>query len=121
MHTNDDGRPDFAEVLESGKVEIGRYARMEADGFGIVIDGAVGYSLRLTPSNKILGRFASTREAWPAVLAAVERGLPARCLVLDWHWENGRRGRVSSGRMLLLTARSGLGLDVDRSSMRMAG
>jgi hypothetical protein len=120
MRTNDDGNPDFADILESGKVEIGRYARMEADGFGIVIDGAVGYSLRLIPSNKILGRFATTREAWPVVLAAVERGMPARCLILDWHWANGRRGRVSSGRLLVSTARSGLGLDGAHRHMRAA-
>jgi hypothetical protein len=64
MRIYDDGNTDFADILESGKVEFGRYAKaMEADGFGIVIDGAVGYSLRLAPSNKILGRFASTREA----------------------------------------------------------
>ena len=120
MRTNDDGSPDFADILESGKVEIGRYARMEAAGFGIVIDGAVEYSLRLIPSNKILGRFASTREAWPAVLAAVERGMPPKCLVLDWHWANGRRGRVSSGRLLVSTARSGLGLDVEQDRVRAA-
>jgi hypothetical protein len=93
---------------------------MEADGFGIVIDGAIEYSLRLIPSNKIMGRFASTREAWPAVLAAVERGMPAKCLVLDWHWANGRHGRVASGRMLVLTARSGLGLDVIADRARAA-
>lgn len=121
MRTSDDGSPDFADILESGRVEMGRYARMEADGFGIVIDGAVGYSLRLTPSNKILGRFTSTREAWPVVLAEVERGIPARCLILDWHWANGRRGRVSSGRQLVLTARSGLGLDVAEHRMRAVG
>jgi hypothetical protein len=120
MRTNDDGSPDFADILESGKVEIGRYARREADGFGIVIDGAVGYSLRLTPSNKVLGRFLSTREAWPAVLAAVKRGLPPRCLILDWHWANGRRGRVSSGRLLVSIARSGLGLDVLEDRVRTA-
>ena len=114
MRTNDDGNTDFADILESGKVEFGRYARMEADGFGIVIDGAVGYSLRLIPSNKILGRFASTREAWPAVLAEIERGMPAKCLVLDWHWANGERGRVSSGRTLAFLARTGIGtLDVE--------
>ena len=90
------------------------------DGFGIAIDGAVGYSLRLTPSNKILGRFTSTREAWPAVLAEVERGTPAKCLVLDWHWANGRTGRVSSGRSLVLTARSGMGLDGASRPMRAA-
>src|ERR1035437_8180312 len=121
MHTNDDGNPDFADILESGKVEIGRYDRMEAGGFGIVIDGAVGYSLRLIPSKKIVGRFVTTREAWPAVLAEVERGILAKCLVLDWHWANGRRGRVSSGRLLVSTARSGLGVDVVQPQMRMAG
>jgi hypothetical protein len=120
MRTNDDGNTDFADILESGNVEFGRYARIEADGFGIVIDGAVEYSLRLIPSNKILGRFASTREAWPAVLAEIERGIPAKCLVLDWHWANGRRGRVSSGRLLVSTARSGLGLDRVRRHMRAA-
>ena len=120
MRTNDEGNPDFADILESGRVEIGRYARMEADGFGIVIDEAVGYSLRLVPSNKILGRFVSTREAWPAVLAEVERGIPAKCLILDWHWANGRCGRVSSGRLLVSTARSGLGLDVAQQRMRAA-
>jgi hypothetical protein len=121
MRTNDDGDPDFADILESGKVEIGRYARMEAAGSGIVIDGAVEYSLRLTPSNRILGRFASTREAWPAVLAAAERGMPPKCLnILDWHWANGRRGRVSSGRLLVSTARSGLGLDVEQDRVRTA-
>jgi hypothetical protein len=120
MHINDDGSPDFADILESGNVEFGRYARMEADGFGIVIDGAVGYSLRLVPSNKILGLFASTREAWPAVLAETERGIPAKCLVLDWHWANDRTGRVSSGRLLVSTARAGLGLDSVRRHMRAA-
>jgi hypothetical protein len=120
MRTNDDGSPDFADILESGKVEIGRYARMESAGFGIAIDGAVEYSLRLIPSNKILGRFASTLEAWPVVLAEVERGIPAKCLVLDWHWANGRRGRVSSGRLLVSTARSGLGLDVGQPRMSRA-
>ncbi len=111
MHTNDDADLDFADNLEFGKVEVGKYARMEADGFGIVIDGAVGYSLRLIPSNKIVGRFTSTREAWPAILAEVGRGIPAKCLVLDWHKADGGRGRVGSGRLLVLTARDGLGLD----------
>jgi hypothetical protein len=120
MHTNDD-----AADLERVEFDFTR-ARLvnrprSPEGFGIVIDGAVGYSLRLTPSNKILGRFASTREAWPAVLAAVERGMPAKCLVLDWHWADGRRGRVSSGRLLVLTARSGLGLDFAQDRIRAAG
>lgn len=120
MRTNDDADRDFADILEFGKVEIGRYARMEADGFSIVIDGAVGYSLRLIPSNKIVGRFVSTREAWPAILAEVGRGIPAKCLVLDWHGADGRRGRVSSGRLLVSIARSGLGRDTAPNRVRAA-
>ena len=81
--------------------------------FGIAIDGAVGYSLRLIPSNKILGRFASTREAWPEVIAAVESGRLPRMLVLDWNGADGSGGRVSSGVTLEYLARSGLGLPAE--------
>jgi hypothetical protein len=118
MNTNDDADLERVEFDFSRAKLVNRPS--SPDGFGIVIDGAVGYSLRLIPSNKILGRFASTHEAWPAVLAEIERGLPAKCLVLDWHWANGRRGRVSSGRLLVMTARSGLGLDATQHSLRAA-
>ena len=119
MHTNDDDA-DLEQVeFDFSRARLVNRPRSR-EGFGIVIDGAVGYSLRLIPSNKILGRFVSTREAWPAVLAAVECGMPAKCLILDWHWANGRRGRVSSGRQLVSTARSGLGLDVVQDRVRTA-
>ena len=119
MHTNHDDADLERVEFDFSRARLVNRPR-SPEGFGIVIDRAVGYSLRLTPSNKILGRFASTREAWPAVLAADERGIPAKCLVLDWHWANGRRGRVSSGRMLVSTARSGLGRDTDRTQVRAA-
>ncbi len=90
------------------------------DGFGIVIDGAVGYSLRLIPSNKVVGRFSSTLEAWPAVLAEIERGIPAKCLVLDWHGAHGEVGQVGSGRLLASVARSGLGLDTPQERVPVA-
>ena len=118
MNTNDDADLERVEFDFSRAKLVNRPS--SPDGFGIVIDGAVGYSLRLIPSNKILGRFASTREAWPAVLAEIERGIPAKCLVLDWHWANGRTGRGSSGRNLVFTARSGLGRDGARRNMRAA-
>ena len=118
MNTNDvDDAPfDF----DAGRVEIGRQARLSADGFAVAIDGAVAYSLRLIPSNKILGRFTSTREAWPAVLDELARGRPARCLVLDWHDAAGRRGRVGSGRLLAFTAGQGVGRSA-RKPGRIAG
>jgi hypothetical protein len=78
-----------------------------------VVDGAVGYSLRLIPSNKVLGRFTSTYQAWSAVVAAVDSGRSSRLLVLDWHGVNGSRGPVASGINLEYVARSGLGLPAD--------
>lgn len=89
-------------------------------GFEIRIDGAVEYTLRLTPSNKILGRFTSTRDAWPRVLAEIERGVPARCLVLDWHGAEATHGRVSAGRVLAAIAESGIGRKPARSGQRRA-
>jgi hypothetical protein len=110
MNTSAPSAP--AERASAG-IEVGRYARLSRDGFGIVIDGAVAYSLRLIPSNKILGRFASARDAWPAVIAAVDAGRPPRMLVLDWHGADGSRGPVSSGVTLEYLARSGLGLPAE--------
>jgi hypothetical protein len=81
--------------------------------FGTAIDGVVEYSLRLIPSNKILGRFPSTHEAWPAVIAAIESGRSPRMLVLDWHGADESRGQVSSGVTLEYFARYGLGLPAE--------
>ena len=93
--------------------EPSRPAKRPDEEFGIAVDGAVGYSLRLIPSNKILGRFISTHEAWAEVIAAVDGGRSARMLVLDWHGADGSRGRVSSGVTLEYLARSGLGLPAE--------
>jgi hypothetical protein len=90
------------------------------DGFGIRIDGAVGYSLRLIPSSKVVGRFKTTNEAWPVILAEVERGIPPRCLILDCHLADGARGAVGGGRLLVVTARAGLGLDTVHQTVRAA-
>ncbi len=100
------------ERKRSGVTSAGHAARPGQE-FGIVIDGAEGYSLRLIPSDKILGRFATTRDAWRAVVAATDEGGSPRLLVLDWYGANGSGGRVSSGRTLEYLARSGLGLPAD--------
>jgi hypothetical protein len=94
-------------------LEPTRRAGRPIEEFGIVVDGAVGYSLRLIPSNKILGRFTSTHEAWGAVIAAAEGGRSPRMLVLDWHGADGSHGPVASGLTLEYLARSGLGLPAD--------
>ena len=103
-------------------LQVGR-SQLPSEEFGIAVDGAVGYSLRLIPSNKILGRFASTHEAWLAVVYAVDSGRPARTLVLDWQGSNGSQGRVSGGLTLEYLARSGLGMPAEhlRSSDQRRG
>ena len=112
MRMNTSALPTPIERATAG-IDARRQARLSGEGFGIVIDGAIGYSLRLIPSNKILGRFASTHDAWPAVIAAVEAGRTPRMLVLDWHGADGSRGPVASGVTLEYLARSGLGLPAE--------
>ena len=80
-------------------------ARKPGEKTEICVDGAVGYSLRLIPSNKILARFESTLEAWPAIIAAIEGGRSPRTLSLDWNGANGKGGSISAGPRLERFAR----------------
>lgn len=73
------------------------FARKPGEKTEICIDGAVGYSLRLIPSNKILARFESTLEAWPVIIDTIESGRSPRTLALDWNGRDGRSGSVSAG------------------------
>ncbi len=116
MHIKTSARParsNRPRALAKAGPEAGGHGGTSVEGFAIVADGAVAYSLRLVPSNKILGRWASTPEAWTAVVAAVDAGRSPRTLVLDWHGEDGSSGRVSSGTTLEYLARSGLGLPAE--------
>ena len=112
MRMNTSALPTPIERATAG-IDARRQARLSGEGFGIVIDGAIGYSLRLIPSNKILGRFASTHDAWPSVIAAVEAGRSPQMLVLDWHGTGGSHGPMASGVTLDYLARSGLGLPAE--------
>ena len=108
MPTNDDDDLEIRERLDIdwSKAEVGRYARKPGEKVEICIDGAVGYALRLIPSNKILGRFASTLDAWPAIIAAVDDdGRSPRTLALDWVAADGAQERISAGPFLLVWAR----------------
>ena len=104
MTTNDDSRPDLSD-LDWSKAEVGRYARAPGEKTEIRVDGAVGYVLRLIPSNKILARFSSTLDAWPAIIASVEGGRSPRTLALDWIMADGRTGKMAAGPFLLSFAR----------------
>ncbi len=104
VELDDDVRPDTSQ-LDWSKAVIGRRARKPGEKTEIFIDGAVGYSLRLIPSNKVLARFASTLEAWPVVIATVEGGRSPRTLSLDWVAADGRTASISAGRRLERWAR----------------
>ena len=109
MHTNDDEFDQDDEFeWDWSRAEVGKYARSPDQGLDIAVDGAVEFSLRIIPSNKVVGRFSRTLDAWPAVLAQLDRGIPARLLCLDWHGANGEIGPVGSGRDLADAARRGL-------------
>ncbi len=81
------------------------FARKPGERHEVRIDGAVGYQLRLIPSNRILGTFSSTLEAWPAIIAAVESGRSPRTLSLDWQDADGKTGSISAGPRLERWAR----------------
>src|SRR5665811_1996611 len=85
MNTHGDDDVEIPEVTDFSSFQRGRYGCKPGEPLEIRVDGAIGYSLRLIPSNKVVGRFVSTLEAWPAIEAEAERGIPASCLVLDSH------------------------------------
>ena len=81
------------------------YAKKPGEKTEIRIDGAVGYQLRLIPSNKVLGTFTSTLEAWPAIIAVIEQGRSPRTLSLDWIDASGCARSFSAGPRLEASAR----------------
>ena len=93
----DDADLEIPEFDFSNGTRPNRFAKAPGEKTEICIDGAVGYSLRLIPSNKILARFESTLEAWPVIIATVEGGRSPRTLSLDWNGADGRSGSISAG------------------------
>ena len=71
----------------------------------ICIDGAIEYELRLIPSTKVIGRFASTLDAWPAIINAADSGRSPRTLSLDAIGSAAMRWHVAAGPSLLGFAR----------------
>ena len=91
--------------LDWSKAEVGRNARVPGERTEVCIDGAVGYELRLIPSGKVIGRFASTLEAWPAIIAAAESGRSPRTLSLDAIGPDSKRWHMAAGPFLIGFAR----------------
>ena len=96
VELDDDLRPDTSQ-LDWSQAVVGRRARRPGEKHEIGIDGAVGYLLRLIPSNKVLARFGSTLDAWPVIIATVEGGRSPRTLSLDWVAADGRAESISAG------------------------
>jgi hypothetical protein len=119
MPTHDDDDPAFPEIVDFSGFRRATGPRFPG-GFEIQIDDATGYAVRLIPSSRTVGRFSSTRDAWPVVEAELARGIPARCLVLDALFENGERRKVSSGRSPEALARAGLGQASTRRATQAA-
>lgn len=101
---DDDERPDTSSI-DWSTAAPSPFIRKPGEKVEILIDGAVGYALRLIPSNKVLGRFDSTLEAWPAIIAAVEGGRSPRTLSLDWVAADGTMESISAGPRLERWAR----------------
>ena len=90
---------DFTDALRPS-----RYARKPGEKSEILVDGAVEYRLRLIPSNKVLGRFSTTLDAWPAIRRAVASGRSPRTLALDAIDRDGRAWHIAAGRLLVHSA-----------------
>ncbi len=101
---SEDERPDTSQ-LDWSKAIIGRRARKPGEKTEIFIDGAVGYQLRLIPSNKVLARFESTLDAWPVIIATIEGGRSPRTLAFDAIMVDGSTGLVSAGPRIEMWAR----------------
>jgi hypothetical protein len=101
----DDPDLEIPEIDFSKGLGPNPFARKPGEKTEIRIDGAAAYRLRLIPSNKVLGTFRSTLEAWPAIIAAVEQGRSPRTLSLDWLDTAGRARSISAGPRLEVWAR----------------
>jgi hypothetical protein len=100
----DDERPDTSK-LDWSKAKGSPHPRKPGEKTEVLIDGAVGYQLRLIPSNKVLARFDTTLEAWPVIIATIEGGRSPRTLALDAIDADGSAGLVSAGPRIEMWAR----------------
>ncbi len=80
-------------------------ARKPGERTEVCLDGAIEYQLRLIPSTKVIGRFASTLDAWPEIIAAIESGRSPRTLSFDAIGAAGQRWHMAAGPFLERFAR----------------
>jgi len=99
MHTKLDPDDEFSipEFDFSGGTLPNPFARKPGEKTEICVNGAVGYALRLIPSNRVLARFDTTLDAWPVIIATIEGGRSPRTLALDAVMPDGSQGLISAG------------------------
>jgi len=100
----DDERPDTSK-LDWSKAKGSPHPRKPGEKSEFFLDGAVGYQLRLIPSNKVLARFDTTLEGWPVIIATIEGGRSPRTLALDAILTDGTVVMVSAGPRIEMWAR----------------
>lgn len=100
----DHERPDTSK-LDWSEAKGSPHPRKPGEKSEFFLDGAVGYQLRLIPSNKVLARFESTLEAWPVIIATIEGGRSPRTLALDAILTDGTVVMVSAGPRIEMWAR----------------
>ena len=89
--------------------ERGRYARLLAGGYDVVITGGTGFRLRDSRSGHVIGEFADTRDVFIATLAEVANGIPSRALRMDVRIPTGEYELETGGDTLVHLAQSALG------------
>ena len=108
MTTNgDDDDLEISELTDEfwARAVPNPYAPKPGEKTEICLDGAVEYQLRLIPSTRVIGRFTSTLDAWPAIIAAAESGRSPRTLSLDAIGAAGQRWHMAAGPFLIAFAR----------------
>lgn len=97
----------FIPEIDFSQVEFVPNPRVRKPGerTEICLDGAIEYQLRLIPSTKVIGRFASTLDAWPEIIAAIESGRSPRTLSFDAIGAAGQRWHMAAGPFLERFAR----------------
>ena len=96
--------PDVSGI-DWSKAVVGPHPRKPGEKSEFFLDGAVGYQLRLIPSNKVLASFESTLAAWPVIIATIEDGRSPRTLAFDAILTDGRAVLLSAGPRIEMWAR----------------
>jgi hypothetical protein len=98
--------------------ERGRYARLLAGGFDLVIEGAVAYRLSIIGSADILGEYPDSESLFRDVVRLTSAGTPPHRLAMGVRLASGRYVQQGRGSSLVRLAEMALGIPRERRSRR---